>query len=147
MNADTIRLRQVTPNDNQFILALTTDKDWLLNIGDRGVHDPASAKQFIQESLLPNYQTDGLGLMGIEHIQTGELMGLCGLLQRDYFEYPDLGFALLPEYRGCGYVNMAAQQVLVNPLAQSARMILASTVTGNKASQNTLQKLGFRKPW
>lgn len=109
-----ISLRPVTLNDSPFILELTSDKDWLINIGDRGVCDVTTAEHYISDSLLSAYKTEGLGLMGIEDEKSGELAGLCGLLQRDYFDFPDLGFALLPRFRGLGFTIAAAKQTLQN---------------------------------
>lgn len=105
--------------------------------------DNASAGRYIQDNLLSVYETDGLGLMGIEEKHSGKVVGLCGLLQRDYFEFPDLGFALLPQFRGLGYVFAAAQMTLESRLAKANKIILATTLPNNIASIKTLRKLGF----
>ena len=81
--------------------------------------------------------------MGIEEKHSGKVVGLCGLLQRDYFEFPDLGFALLPQFRGLGYVFAAAQMTLESRLAKANKIILATTLPNNIASIKTLRKLGF----
>ena len=138
-----ISLRPVTLQDSPFILELTSDKDWLINIGDRGVSDITTAENYISESLLSAYTTKGLGLMGIEDKKSGELAGVCGLLQRDYFEFPDLGFALLPRFRGLGFTVAAAKQTLQNALASKSKMILATALPSNIASISVLQKLNF----
>ena len=143
MTSTHISLRKLTSKDSQFVLSLTTDKSWLQNIGDRGVTDTASASQFIEDKIIPLYATQGLGLMGVEDRELGCLVGLCGLLQREYFDFPDLGFALLPQFRGQGYMIAAAKITLQNPLARKSKIILATTLPSNIASIKTLRKLGF----
>lgn len=70
---------------------------------------------------------------------------MCGFAQRDYLDYPDLGFAFLPPYLGQGYGTEAATALLA--YAQSTlllQQIAAFTSMDNAASIRLLEKLGFQ---
>jgi RimJ/RimL family protein N-acetyltransferase len=140
-----IKLRTLESTDDEFILALTTDPDWLKFIGDRGINDLSSAREYIAHQNTLCKREHGIGLMAIERIDDSKLVGLCGLLKRPYLDYPDLGFALLPEYRGKGYVTKAAGLVLASKLARQCKCIMAMTHPENTASQKVLLSLQFVK--
>ncbi|WP_100656203.1 GNAT family N-acetyltransferase [Alteromonas flava] len=140
-----VQLRQLTSADAEFIFRLVTDPAWLHFIGDRGVRDIESAKAFIETRIQPVYAKDGLGLYGITKENDGKLLGLCGLLQRDFLPAPDLGFALLPESRGLGLAHAASKRVLQRAQAQGLTTIYAFTAPENHASQALLTRLGFTR--
>lgn len=80
----------------------------------------------------------------MEKTETQETLGLCGLLQRDYLEAPDLGFAILPEFSKHGYTFEAATCILESERMKGKhRSILGITLSGNHPSQSLLGKLGF----
>jgi RimJ/RimL family protein N-acetyltransferase len=71
-------------------------------------------------------------------------IGICGLLQREFLEDVDIGFAYLPAYRSKGYGFEAARAVLdyargVLHIARVAAIVSA----GNTASARLLEKLGL----
>jgi [ribosomal protein S5]-alanine N-acetyltransferase len=73
-------------------------------------------------------------------------IGLCGLLQRAYLASPDLGFALLPEYRGHGYATEAARVVLSHARIElGIERLYAIVKSGNQRSVRLLGQLGFRR--
>ena len=137
-------LRELNVDDAAFALRLTTDDEWLRFIGDRGVTDIASAKDFILNRIRPAYLKPNMGLMGIVDEATQALVGVCGLLQREYLSQPDLGFALLPEARGNGFVQAAAKQCIARAASSGINTLFAITTMDNQASQSSLLKLGFR---
>ena len=137
-------LRELNESDAAFALQLTTDDAWLRFIGDRGVTDLASAKDFILNGIRPAYSIPNMGLMGIVDETTQALVGVCGLLQRDYLPHPDLGFALLPEARGKGFVQSAAALCLAKAADEGITKLFAITTQDNQSSQSALLKLGFR---
>ena len=71
-------------------------------------------------------------------------IGICGLIKRDFLQYSDLGFALLPEYCGKGYAFEAAQ-VTVELARDKFQMtkIVAFTAIDNRRSIKLLEKLGM----
>ena len=60
-----LRLRRLENHDAPFILELLTDAAFLANIGDRGVHDIASAERYIAEGPGPSYARHGFGLFAV----------------------------------------------------------------------------------
>jgi len=95
-----LKLREVDPSDSAFLLRLLNDPSWLENIGDRGVHSEADAAEYIQDNIHLHYQAHGYGMYGMQLKQPAQLIGLCGLIKRDFLPGPDLGFALLPDSWG-----------------------------------------------
>lgn len=142
MLSERLRLRPLVLADAAFILGLVNDPDWLKYIGDRGVHNPEDARQFIINGPQRMYAEQGHGMLLVETLEHGSPIGLCGLLKREYLDFPDLGFAFMPEHRGKGYAVEASIAVLKN--AQSDfRKIAGMTALDNQASINLLEKLGF----
>lgn len=144
LQTDRLRIRPFRVSDAPFILALLNTPGWLQYIGDRGVTDLPSAKQYLTERLIPPYQQHGFGFYACLTAD-GQPIGMCGFAQRDYLDYPDLGFAFLPPYIGQGYGTEAATALLA--YAQSTlllQQIAAFTSMDNAASIHLLEKLGFQ---
>ena len=75
----------------------------------------------------------------------GVAIGLSGIVVRSGTEFPDLGYALLPEFEGRGYATLAAQSVLQWALESGRWTHLdAYTMPHNEASNNVLRRLGFQ---
>ena len=138
-------LRRMTLDDAPFILGLLNEPSFLLNIGDKGVRTTEGARRYITEGPLASYERFGFGLLLVAQKDTGEPIGMCGLLKRDWLEDVDLGFALRPPFWGRGYAFEAASAVLADARSTLARRrIVAITSLGNDPSIQLLGKLGFR---
>ncbi len=133
-------------SDSTFILELLNSPSWLQFIGDKGVKTEEDAQNYIRNSLLNFYKTNGFGLYKLVLKESREPIGLCGFLKRDYLEKPDIGFALLPEFEGKGLMFEAS-----NALLEYAKStldfdeILAIVMPENKRSCQLLVKLGFSR--
>lgn len=70
----------------------------------------AGAEYWIERQLM-RYQRDGCGLMALIERHSGVLIGQCGLLRQVVDDQPELevGYHLLPAWRGKGYGLEAAQ--------------------------------------
>jgi RimJ/RimL family protein N-acetyltransferase len=135
---------QASLEDAAFILELVNSPNWLAFIGDRGLKTLADAKNYIQKSLIDSYAQNGFGLYKVNLRENNTPIGICGFLQRDYLDHPDLGFATLPQYEGEGYTYEAAKACLAYAKSQlSFTTILAVTTAENTKSKNLLTKLGF----
>jgi len=138
-------LREAAPDDASFVLELVNTPGWLQYIGDRGVKSLDEAKKYIDERLISSYQTLGFGLMVITLNNENTPIGLCGLLKRKYLEYPDLGFAVLPDFEGKGYVTEASLKVLSHAFANlGLEQIHGITKEQNERSKKLLLRLGFQ---
>lgn len=140
-----IRLRRLHQDDAQWVLRLNNDALWQRFIGDRGVTDLASAKEYIM-ACNKSWETNGFGLLAVEDTEHDQPFGMCGFVTRDSFDWPDLGFALLPEARGKGIIKNAVKTLCgwASETHLSDR-ITAYTHVENKASQRILVSAGFRK--
>jgi len=101
-------LRWFTPADAEFVRRLLNDPGWLRNIGDRGVRTRAQAAAWIRSRLIATYGRLGFGFWAMERLVDRELVGLCGLVKRDPLPHVDVGYALLPAWRGQGYAREGA---------------------------------------
>ncbi len=139
-----MRLRPFTERDTAFIQVLLNTEGWLRFIGDRHVHDEASALQYLHNGPLKSYTENGFGLLCMEWKEKGEPVGMSGLIKRPGLDDIDIGFALLPHYMGIGLASEAVDAILA-ALASKAivNRVVAITNTDNEASQHVLKKAGF----
>lgn len=135
-----LHLRPFTLDDAPFILSLLNEPSFLQHIGDKGVRDLEGAKGYLTNGPMASYARHGHGLMAVVLKETGEPIGMCGLLKRDNLDHPDLGYAFVPEFWSKGYALEAARAVLEE--AKFGR-VLAIVSQGNAASIRLLEKLGF----
>lgn len=138
-------LRRINPGDARFICRLLNDPSWIENIGERGVRTEDQAATYIREKMLVMYETHGFGLYVMETRDDGRAIGLCGLVRRESLPSPDLGFALLPEFRGRGFACEASRAIMAYARAVlHLPRLLAITTPGNVKSRQLLERLGFR---
>ncbi|MGE5199841.1 MAG: GNAT family N-acetyltransferase [Rhodospirillaceae bacterium] len=141
---DRLVIRQLTVDDSHFILRLLNEPSFLQHIGDRGVRNLADATQYILTGPIASYERHGFGLFLVQLRETGEPIGICGLLKREALDDVDLGFAFVPESWSKGYAFESAAATLA--YARDARhltRVVAITSQDNVASINLLVKLGF----
>lgn len=138
-------LRQLdAPRDAPFILRLLNEPSFLENIGDRGVRTLDDARRYIDTGPRTMYARYGFGLFRTELKSSGEPIGLCGLLKRDWLDDVDVGFAFLPQHWSKGYAYESAAVVMAwGREHKSIARIVAITAPSNQGSQRVLQKLGL----
>lgn len=140
-----LRLRQLLASDAPFIIELLNDPDFIRNVGDRGVRTPADAQHYIESGPTASYARHGFGLYVMELRDTAAAAGLCGLLRRDTHPDVEIGFALLPRYRGKGYTLEAARAALrLGVEALRLTRIVAITAPDNVPSMRILETLGLK---
>jgi RimJ/RimL family protein N-acetyltransferase len=139
-----LRVRWFTAADADFLRQLLNDPGWLANIGERNVRTHRQALNWIATRHTATYGRLGFGFWGVERKSDGALMGMCGLIKRDTLMEPDVGYALLPAFRGQGYAREAAaacvrygQDVLGLP------EVWGITGPDNAASAAVLQQIGL----
>ena len=138
-----LALREAQPSDVAFVLELLTEPTFLEFIGDRGVHDEASAATYLEDGPLASYRQFGYGPYVVCDTD-GVAMGLCGLYQRTYLDDPDLGFAFLERFTRQGYAVEAAREVLRLAADRfSLGRLFAIVNPANARSLALLSKLGF----
>ncbi len=139
-----LALREMEPGDAAFVVELLTDPSFLANIGDRGVRDTDSAQGYI-ERWRASYARDGYGLWLVELRDSGELIGMCGIVRRDTLPAPDIGYALLPRHWSKGYAVEACSAVRDHAMhTLGLPQLLAIVAPGNTASVKVLDRIGLR---
>ena len=140
-----LRLRHLTPEDADFIVELLNEPAFIRNIGDRGVRTAEDGRAYIANGPAASYERHGFGLYAVELKETGQPIGICGLLKRDTLDDVDIGFAFLSRYWSKGYAVEAAKAVAADGRERvGLRRIVAITVPGNEPSIRVLEKIGLR---
>jgi RimJ/RimL family protein N-acetyltransferase len=138
-------LREFTFEDAGFILELLNEPGFLRFIGDKGVRNLADARLYLEQGPMDSYRRHGFGLYACSaRSGANALLGMCGLVKREGLQAPDLGFAFLQSYWGCGYAVEAATAVLdYGTRVLNLPRILAITAPQNSASIRVLEKVGL----
>lgn len=145
LETERLVLRRLTLNDAPFIVELLNEPSFLRFIGDRGVRNQQDARQYLLKGPIASYQQFGFGLYLAFLKETGDAIGIAGLLKRDTLRDVDLGFALLPAFWGFGYASEAARALLDHGRGSfGLKRIAAITSPDNVGSIKVLEKAGFR---
>lgn len=136
--------RRLALKDTAFVYALLNDPDWLRYIGDRGINTLQDAKDFIL-TVQNRERGKQTGLFVSCALDSGEPLGLCSLLKRDFLSTYDVGYSFLPGARGFGYATEAANAIIEASRAQlGLEVMLAIVSKENTRSIDLLSKLDFQ---
>jgi RimJ/RimL family protein N-acetyltransferase len=133
-------IRPIEIGDANFMLQLMNTEGWLKYIGDRNVRSINQAIEYIQKFISnPDFNYYVISLKN----DTSPI-GVLSFLKRDEYEFPDLGFALLPDFERFGFAYEAASAYL-NQFKSSSeiKQIIGITKENNIKSIQLLEKLGF----
>mgnify|MGYP000026119136 FL=1 len=135
-------IRPIELGDAGFLFLLLNSPGWLHYIGDRNVGDENQAKAYIERiQNTPNFE-----YMTVTLKEENIPIGVVSLIKRTEYEYPDIGYALLPPYMKQGYAYEATSS-LVEQVWDSGvtTCLLAITKPDNLSSLRLLEKLGFSR--
>ena len=138
-------LRQFSLDDDDFILELLNEPSFIQNIGDRGVRTLEDARSYIKRVPIASYEQNGFGLYIVEPKESGEPIGMCGLIKRAELEDVDIGYAFLPKYWSRGYAVESA--LAVKEYAREViglKRLVAITDPENQGSIRVLEKIGLK---
>ena len=144
LETERLVLCEQTEDDAPFIFELMNSEGWLKYIGDRKINTVEDARNYIINGAMKSYRESGFGFYFVRLKDSNTPIGISGLVKRDTLEYPDVGFAFLPEYEGKGYGFESASAVM-----EFARTVLklgtiaAITTKDNTSSINLLEKIGL----
>jgi len=141
INTKRLKLDLISVKDCDFIIELVNTEGWISYIGNRNIRTRTKAKTYIE-----NFKSDKNTIVRIIKLkETNISIGIITILKRDYLEYCDIGFALLPEYSNQGFAFEAAEAV-INIIKESSahKYIQATTVPDNLSSIKLLKKLAFK---
>jgi RimJ/RimL family protein N-acetyltransferase len=138
LRTERLTLTPPTADDAPFVLELLNDPGWIRNIGDRGVRTPEAARAYIADRF-------GKTPWFVVRDPAGEPVGMCGLVEREGLDSPDIGYAYLQRHSGRGYATEAARAVLSYARETLGHpRIVAITTPDNTASQRVLEKIGLK---
>lgn len=144
LDTERLSLRILTEEDASFIVELVNTPGWLTYIGDKKIHTPQQAIQYLREGPWKSYENNGFGLWLVERKDTSTPIGMCGFLKRDYLPAPDIGFAFLPAYSGKGYAYEIASAALhYAKESLGIKIIQAITLPTNDRSIKLLERIGL----
>jgi len=130
--------------DAPFLLELVNTPGWIENIGDRNIHNIADAEAYIKKLRLP-YGSYGYGFYSLRLNGSNKMIGLCGIIKRMGLNEPDLGFALMPEHEGEGYMYEICSALLKHAFVKlGLSKIVAITTDQNIKSKKLLERLGMK---
>lgn len=145
LETERLILRQFSSEDAEFILELLNEPSFIQNIGDRNVHTLEDAQAYMSNGPIASYARHGFGLYLVVLKETGESIGMCGLIRRAGLEDVDIGYAFLPRFWSRGYAVEAAQAVKAYAKeVMGLTRIVAITDPANQGSIRVLEKLGLR---
>ena len=123
-----------------FIHRLLNSKGWLQFIGDRNIRTQTDAENYIRKITTNNdFQFLVFGLLN-----TFDYAGIVTMIQRDYLQLPDLGFAILPDFEGNGFAYEASLACLnIWQTVEQYQGLFAIVQPNNIKSIGLLEKLGF----
>ena len=139
-----LRLVEFQLSDAAFIVQLLNEPTFIENIADKGVRTIDDAHAYLSDGPIASYKKNGFGLWKILLRGTDEVIGMCGLIQREILDDVDVGYALSPAYVGQGYAQEAVSAVLkyAKQYLLLKRMV-AIVNPKNRRSITLLNKLGF----
>ncbi len=138
--SERLELSPLTGNDHSFILELVNAPGWLQFIGDRNIRTEDDAKAYI----LKINENPQIRYWKVTLRSEQKPIGIITWVKRDYLEYPDIGFAFLPDFEGKGYAAEATRYIMYSvPEISQDDKILAITTERNHRSVKLLEKLKF----
>src|SRR5205809_1555017 len=113
LETERLVLSHLSPEtDVEFILQLLNEPSFVRYIGDKNVRTREDAQAYLVEGPVKSYEQKGFGLYKVELKESGQPIGISGLIKRDTLPNPDIGFAFLPKYWNKGYAFESAAAVM-----------------------------------
>lgn len=145
IETERLRLRRLSYDDCEFIVELVNEASFKRYIGDKKVRNLDDARDYLRNGPIGNYERYGYGLFLVAPRETGEPAGISGLVKRDGFDDPDIGFAFLQRFRGVGYALESSSAVLDYGFDRlGLKRIIAIADPDNRQSIRLIGKLGMR---
>jgi RimJ/RimL family protein N-acetyltransferase len=136
-----LKLALLQLTDSIFIKSLLNTDGWIQNIGNKHINNLDDAEAYIDKILTSeNYDYYVVRLK-----DSNTSIGIISFIKRENQNFPDIGFAFLPEYNGKGYAYEAAKAFLESKLKEKLwQNIIAITIPSNRNSIALLEKLGLK---
>lgn len=133
-------IRPIKITDTSFILDLLNVEGWLQFIGDRNIKNLIDAEKYIQNIL----DNEKFFYSVFELKESNQPIGIVTFLYRDNQQFPDIGFAMLPEFESKGYAFEATKRYLEEILNEKqTNKVIAITLPSNSKSIKLIERLGL----
>jgi len=144
LETERLLLTRLSYDHCEFIIELVNEPSFKQFIADKDVHSLEDARRYLREGPIGSYERLGYGLFLVTVKEAGIPAGICGLVKREEFDDPDLGFAFLVRYRRNGYASESAGAVLEYGFGElGLGRIVAMADPDNAPSVRLLESLGF----
>jgi len=144
VETERLTLSLLSYDDCEFIFDLVNEPAFKRYIGDRKVRSLDDAKDYLRKGPIGSYDSHGFGLYLVCRKDDQIPLGICGLVKRDEFEYPDLGFAFLEQHWAKGYAYESSLATIEHARKELDLTHIIAIVDGaNRSSVKLLEKLGF----
>jgi RimJ/RimL family protein N-acetyltransferase len=144
IETERLKLRHFTIEDAAIIVRILNEPSFIKNVGDKGVRTIDDAVAYLENGPIASYAANGFGGYLVQLKESGEPIGMCGLLKRDQFDDPDVGYTFLPEFWRQGFAAEAVTAVLEHSRRTlGIDRIIAVVSPHNTPSSRLLEKLGF----
>lgn len=139
-----LQLSPLDYEDCEFVRELVNEPDFKRYIGDKQVETLEDARSYLRNGPIGSFEKHGFGMFLVSLLHGGEPLGMCGLLKREQFSAPDIGFAFLRRFWAQGYALESARAVMTFGIEQlKLARIIAIVDPDNIASVRLIEKLGL----
>jgi RimJ/RimL family protein N-acetyltransferase len=144
LNTERLILSQLSYGDCKFIHELVNEPAFKRYIGDKKVASLEDARKYLKNGPIGSYEQHGFGMFLVRTKDSREPIGICGLVKREEFASPDLGFAFLRRFWARGYALESALAIVEYAIEQlELPRIIAIVDPKNSASVRLIEKLGL----
>jgi len=112
LQTERLLLSRLSCDDCEFIIELLNEPAFQRFIGDKEVRSFDDAREYVRNGPVSSYERHGFGMFLVRNRSDNTPMGMCGLVKREEFDAPDVGFAFLKRFCANGYAVEAANAVL-----------------------------------
>jgi RimJ/RimL family protein N-acetyltransferase len=144
LETERLILRRFTLDDTAFLIELLNTEGWTKYIGEKNVKTTGQATSYLENGPLKSYCNHEFGLALVELKADHIPIGMCGLINREYLDHLDVGFAFLPNHTGHGYAFEIVKKTVEYALGElKQEKLFAITLPQNYSSIKLLTKIGF----
>jgi RimJ/RimL family protein N-acetyltransferase len=144
IETDRLLIRHFTLDDAEFVVRVLNEPSFIENVGDRGVRTTEDGVKYLADGPIASYEANGYGMNVVVLKETGERIGMCGLVRRPQFADPDVGYSFLPEFWRRGYAEESVIAVIAHArISLGIERVIAIVSPHNIPSTRLLEKRGF----
>ena len=112
LQTERLVLSRLSYDDCEFIIELLNESAFQRFIGDKEVRSLDDAREYLRKGPVGSYERHGFGMFLVRDKTDNTPLGMCGLVKREEFDAPDVGFAFLQRHWANGYALESASAVL-----------------------------------